>query len=278
MTTRRVDTFLAPGLTSAGSLPVPVIASVPEPSLDSELLLQANGEPDRAVTSPLDRRLTRLAFDLHDGALQVLAALGADLASARLQILPVVDEGYRDRVAGRLDDLQAQLAGLDQSLRRLVQTVRGGDDVLEALDTRIAREVATVRDEGGIEADLEIVGSFSDLTESRRIAIFRIVQEALSNVREHSGARHVGVRVAEHGRCVEVSVEDDGCGFELDTTLDQAPDHYRFGLMGMQERVRLLGGDLVIETAPGNGTRVSFSLDAWDPSGLALGLPSDAVA
>jgi signal transduction histidine kinase len=278
MTMRRADSPHAARLRSAVSRSGAAPAIDPGPSLEGELILQANADRESTITSSLERRLTRLAFDLHDGALQVLAALATDLASARLQILPVVGEEYRERVAGRLDDLQAQLLGLDKSLRSLVQTVRGGGGGLEALDTRIAREVAALRDETGIEADLEIVGSFSDLTESRRIAIFRIVQEALSNVREHSGAHHVRVRVAEHGRCVEVSVEDDGCGFELDRTLGQAPDQYRFGLMGMQERVRLLGGNLVVETAPGNGTRVSFALDAWDPSGSALGLPSDPAA
>ena len=134
----------------------------------------------------------------------------------------------------------------------------------EPLDTRIARDVAALRDETRIEAELEINGSFADLTESRRIAIFQIVREALSNIRAHSAAEHVRVMVVEHEGRVEVSVEDDGEGFDLDEALLRSAARKRFGLVGMIERVRLLGGELVVDTHPGQGTRVSFVLDAWD--------------
>jgi signal transduction histidine kinase len=240
--------------------------------LDSELLRHA-GE-----SSALERRLRRLAFDLHDGALQELAALAIELESARRQILPVVEADYRDRVDGRLDDFQARLLALDDSLRRLVNTVNGGVEPAEALDTRVARAVAALRDETRIEAELEINGSFADLTESRRIAIFQIVREALTNVRTHSEAEHVRVRVVEHEGRVDVSVEDDGRGFDLDEALLRAPALNRFGVVGMIERVRLLGGELMIDTGQGGGTRVSFVLDAWDARGPGLDLPSDLAS
>src|SRR5919206_4633220 len=86
-------------------------------SLDAELLHQAG------TASALERRLRRLAFDLHDGALQELASLAMELESARRQILPVVAADYRERVGGRLDDFQARLLALDESLRRLVNSV-----------------------------------------------------------------------------------------------------------------------------------------------------------
>jgi two-component system sensor histidine kinase UhpB len=245
-------------------------------TLDRELLLQTHLDRQHAVSSALDRRLRRLAFDLHDGALQELSALAAELASARRKIVPVVDEEYRERVEGRFDDLQARLEGLDHSLRTLLDTVHhGGGERFEALDTRIAREVASLRDDSGIEAELEINGSFTDLTESRRIAIFHIVREALANTRDHSEAQHVRVRVVEREGRVDVCVEDDGRGFDLDAAVRQASSDRRFGLKGMMERVALLGGDLVVNTGPGQGTCVSFVLDAWDPSGETLQIPSD---
>jgi two-component system, NarL family, sensor histidine kinase DegS len=227
-------------------------------SLDAELLRQAG------TTSALERRLRRLAFDLHDGALQELASLAIELDSARRQILPVVDGEYRERVAGRLDDFHARLLALDDSLRRLVNGINGGSEPIEALDTRVARAVAELRDETGIEAELEITGSFADLTDSRRIAISQIVCEALSNIRQHSAAEHVRVVVVEHEGRVEVSVEDDGEGFDLDDALVSATGRRRFGIVGMVERVRLLGSDLLVDTARGEGTRISFVLDPWD--------------
>jgi signal transduction histidine kinase len=240
--------------------------------LDAELLRHV-GE-----SSALERRLRRLAFDLHDGALQELAALAIELESARRQILPVVPADYHDRVGGRLDDFQARLLALDDSLRRLVGSVNGGIEPAEALDTRVARAVAALRDETRIEAELEINGSFADLTESRRIAIFQIVREALSNIRTHSDAQHVRVKVLEHEGQVDVSVEDDGQGFDLEEALLRAPALNRLGVVGMMERVRLLGGELVIDTAPGDGTRISFVLDAWDARGSALDIPSDVAS
>jgi signal transduction histidine kinase len=235
-------------------------------SLEDELLQQAHVDNR---TAALERRLRRLAFDLHDGALQELAALGAELASIRRQVGSLVEEDKRDRVDGRFDDLHARLVGLDGSLRGLLVTIDGGSEPLEALDTKIAREVAALRDEAGIEAELEITGSFAELTESRRIAIFQIVREALANIRAHSDAEHVRVRVVEREGSVEVSVEDDGRGFDCEAALLEASVLRRLGLTGMLERVRMLGSELEIESEPGSGTRVGFVLDAWHPPDLA---------
>jgi signal transduction histidine kinase len=239
-------------------------AAAASPALDADLILHAHPEGDAAA---LERRLRRLAFDLHDGALQELAALAGELASMRRQVVPLVEEDVRDRVDGRFDDLQARLVAVDETLRTLMATVKGAQEPIEALDTKIAREVAALRDETGIEADLEINGSFADLTESRRIAIFQIVREALSNIREHSGASHVRVTVVEREGSVAVSVEDDGRGFDRDAALLDAAVLRRFGLTGMHERVEMLGSELQIDSEIATGTRVSFVLPAWVPSG-----------
>jgi signal transduction histidine kinase len=232
-------------------------------SLEAELFQQAY---PNTLAAALERRLRRLAFDLHDGALQELAALAGEVACMRRQIVPLVDEDFRDRVDGRFDDLQARLASVDHTLRALMSTVNGEREPIEALDTQIAREVAALRDETGIEADLEITGSFGNLTESRRIVIFQIVKEALSNIREHSGAEHVSVQVVEREGSVAVSVEDDGRGFDRDAALLEAGLLRRFGLTGMRERVEMLGSELEIDSEGGVGTRISFVLDAWVPS------------
>jgi signal transduction histidine kinase len=241
----------------------PSEAAGPSPSFGAEPLEQTY---PNTLAAALERRLRRLTFDLHDGALQELAALGAEIAYMRRQVMPLVEDDFRDRVDGRFEDLEARLAALDHTLRTLVSTVRGEQQPVEALDTRIAREVASLRDETGIEADLEINGSFGNLTESRRIVIFQIVKEALSNIREHSGAEHVIVRVVEREGSVEVSVEDDGRGFDRDAALLEAGLLRRFGLTGMRERVEMLGSELEIESVRGVGTRISFVLDAWVPS------------
>jgi two-component system sensor histidine kinase DegS len=233
-----------------------------EPSLTADLLLGTHHE---TRANALERRLRRLAFDLHDGALQELAALGTELASMRRQVLALLEHDKRDRVQGRFDDVQARLVAVDETLRGLVVSVKGDREPIEALDTKIAREVAALRDETGIEADLEIHGSFSDLSESRRIVIFQIVREALMNIREHSRAKQVRVTVVEREGSVAVSVEDDGRGFDRDAALLEASVQRRFGLTGMAERVEMLGSELQIDSEIGAGTRVSFVLPAWAP-------------
>jgi signal transduction histidine kinase len=230
---------------------------------DPELLLPAR---DGSTAASLERRLRRLAFDLHDGALQELSALAAEVASIRRQVVPLVGDEVRERVDGRFDDVHARVEAVDRELRALVASVNGDQEPLEALDTKIAREVAALRDETGVEADLEIHGSFSELTDSRRIVIFQIVREALTNIREHSGAEHVRVSVVEREGCVAVSVEDDGYGFDRDAALLEASVLRRFGLTGMRERVEMLGSQLEIDSEPGSGTRIGFVLDAWVPS------------
>lgn len=247
--------------------PNPVLPGAVASGRGSSLEAESLQEPyPNSLAVALERRLRRLAFDLHDGALQELAALAGEVAYMRRQIVPLVDEDFRDRVDGRFDDLQARLTAVDQTLRAFTATVKGEREPIEALDTQIAREVAAVRDETGIEADLEINGSFGNLTESRRIVIFQIVKEALSNIREHSGAEHVSVRVIEREGSVEVSVEDDGRGFDRDAALLEAGLLRRFGLTGMRERVEMLGSELEIDSERGVGTRISFVLDAWVPS------------
>jgi signal transduction histidine kinase len=251
------------GKAAASRKPAEAVPAGPTPSFEGERSEQTY---PNTLAAALERRLRRLTFDLHDGALQELAALGAEIAYMRRQVVPRVYDDFRDRVDGRFEDVEARLAALDQTLRALMAAVTGDRQPIEALDTQIAREVASLRDETGIEADLEINGSFGNLTESRRIVIFQVVKEALSNIREHSGAEHVSVRVAEREGSVEVAVEDDGRGFDCDAALLEAGLLRRFGLTGMRERVEMLGSELEIESVRGIGTRISFVLDAWAPS------------
>ena len=82
-------------------------------------------------------------------------------------------------------------------------------------------------------------------------------------------------RVVEHEGSVAVLVEDDGRGFDRDAALLEASIQQRFGLTGMSERVEMLGSELQIDSEPGEGTRISFILDAWNPTSTTLHAPSD---
>ena len=91
-------------------------------------------------------------------------------------------------------------------------------------------------------------------------ALFRIVQESLTNVALHAKASRVDVLLNRRNGCLVVTVEDDGVGFDPDQ-----PDHPdRLGLFGMRERVEMLGGKLVVESAPGKGTMISAEVPYGD--------------
>ena len=217
----------------------------------------------------LRRRLTRVALDLHDGTLQDVAALLADVRLFRARVETADEAGVPpDLVVGLLDDFEARLIHVDDRLRELIRgehgAAAGGETVLHALE----EQVAAFTTRTGIDAKIRLEGELEGLTASQAIALFRIVQTALANVARHSGAGHVEVRVARSAGTVDVEVLDDGRGFDFDEALLQAVREGRLGLAGIAERVRLLGGDVAVESSPaGGGTRISIHLPEWpDPA------------
>jgi signal transduction histidine kinase len=133
------------------------------------------------------------------------------------------------------------------------------------LDEAIMREVESFRMQSDITVDLSLDGQFDSLTDSQRIALVRIVQESLSNARDHSGARSVGISIDAQERKTLLEITDDGRGFDVARTLVRAARRGRFGLLGMSERVRLLGGRFDVQSQPGGPTRISVLLPEWRP-------------
>jgi signal transduction histidine kinase len=119
-------------------------------------------------------------------------------------------------------------------------------------------------------------GSFDGLTATQKITLMRIVQESLSNVRDHSDAESVKVRLTATRSRLGLEIVDDGRGFDVEERLLQAARSGRLGLVGMGERIRLLGGRFEIESTPGGPTRVRASLPRWRP--LAQEAAEDAAA
>jgi signal transduction histidine kinase len=116
-----------------------------------------------------------------------------------------------------------------------------------------------------MEVELSMTGSFDALTASQKITLVRLVQEALSNIRDHSEARSVQVRIGATRTRLMLDVADDGRGFDVEERLLQAARAGRLGIVGMGERIRLLGGRFEIESKPGGPTRVRASIPRWRP-------------
>ena len=129
----------------------------------------------------------------------------------------------------------------------------------------IDAEAKALKERTGIDVGTRISGDFGAMTQSQKIALIRIVQEAFTNIREHSNATSVELVLTGSRGCVELLVLDDGDGFEVTRTLQHAAQRGRLGLVGSSERIRLLGGTFDIRSKVGGPTTVAVTLPRWQP-------------
>jgi signal transduction histidine kinase len=238
--------------------------------LERELLLQAGAARDQQLHAAAERRLLRVGFDLHDGPLQEVAALGVELSLLYRQVDELATGGLAEVLRGRIDDVKGRLTEVDRSLRELSQSLETSSLADRPLVETLARETSAFTRRTGIDVVVNSAGAFDTLSASQRIALLRIAQEALANVREHSIATRVVIRVRSAPEGVSLEIEDNGQGFDVAQTVVAAARRGRLGIVGMNERVRLLGGVFAIDSAPDLGTRITASLPAWQaPSAAA---------
>lgn len=250
------------------------LAAALTPLFERDMLFERHAARERSLVSGGERRLVRLGFDLHDGPLQELVALADDLRRARDQVASVLDDSHRAAVRGRFDDLEARLDSLDRGLRDIAHSVRTTSAIEQPLEHALRQEVDALERTADLKVELAVDGDVASLTDSQKIALFRVVQEALANIRKHSDATSVSVRVRAVTGYVSLEVTDNGCGFAM----EGAKAKGRLGLAGIVERIRLLGGDVEIESAPGCGSLVRATLPRWRPAvQLATPLLTTAV-
>lgn len=206
-----------------------------------------------AVTQGQEDERLRLGHELHDDTVQSLIVLSQDLERLQRRIPPAAE------------DLQETATGLRESVNTIITSLRRyiGDlrpVYLEDLGLIPALE-KLVEDVGlsqKIKTEFTVTGAAERLPANTELAIFRIVQEALKNVQQHALASQVKVRLETSADGVTGYVEDNGVGFAGPETPSDLAELGHFGLMGMQERVTLLGGWLSIGSEPGKGTRIVF--------------------
>ena len=167
---------------------------------------------------------------------------------------------------------------LFRSLRQLVHSFESPTVIRRPLDESLRREIEAFQAQTEIPVDLVLRGDFGDLTDSQRIALIRIVQESLTNIREHSDGTKVSVSVTSGPSEISAEVSDNGRGFDVERTLVRAARGGRLGLVGMSERARLLGGRFDVRSRPGGPTTVSLLLPAWRPATLASVPAAEALS
>lgn len=205
-----------------------------------------------------ERDLQRLVLDIHDGPVQYLFAAVSQLRMALTSLR--TGSPTRRRVEQGLEALQTALS----EVRELVGAFRAPGferrpltDLIEGL--AVQHEAMT-----GQAIELEVVSGPGDCGLATKIAVYRIVQEALANGYRHGGATHQRVSLRVSGSQLELVVADDGRGFDAERVLraerDVAVEGGHFGLRGIQDRVDVLGGSFGLRSRPGHGTELTVTL------------------
>ena len=248
---------------------VAALLELVRPAVEAQIQRERRRETEAAEQALLaeagERRRVRLGLDLHDGALQAVVALAADLRLFRAQLAAVVGDDHLEIVLGRVDDLEARLLDLERELRELAGSLQPRSLLARPFIETVHDEIEAFATRFGIATSVELDGAFDELTASQRLALMRIVQEALTNAREHGSASRIEVSLSESDDGLRLDVVDDGGGFDVAVALERAAARGRLGLAGMRERAALLGGSCSFESKPGGPTQVSARLPRWKP-------------
>lgn len=198
----------------------------------------------------VSRERNRLARDLHDTLAHSLAALTVQLEA--LRTLQIHDPSAAQGAAA--DALDLARHGLDES-RGAIQALRSDAVETIGLVGALRSELESLETRTGVSIQFNASGREDDLTDEEAQAFFRIAREALLNIERHASAQHVRFRMAFGTDRIDLSIRDDGMGFD---PMSVSADHY--GLMGMRERAEIIGAVLSIDSRPKGGTEVWCTL------------------
>jgi len=204
----------------------------------------------KKVLSLQEQERKLLTFEVHDGFVQHVNAAHMHVEASRARQLDGSPKAIEPLDEG-LKLLRQSIAEARQLMYGLRQPILDEYGVVAAIDHLICELQESEAPEIGFAPNVQ----FDRLASPLESAIFRTVQEALTNACRHSGSSTVQIRLSQRGDRIEVGVEDEGTGFDPKTIKGD-----RFGLRGIQERARLFGGHATIDTAPGKGTRIVVDL------------------
>jgi signal transduction histidine kinase len=230
-----------------------------ESSLRFQEILKTREELKRLSAELLSAQETerrRISRELHDEVGQVLLAIALGLGSARSALKNDNREEVFRQLQILLEMIERNIAVVRNIALLLRPTMLDDLGLIPALKW-LAREVSR---SGSADVDFIPDAFLDELSEEHRTCIFRVVQEAVRNAARHSGARQIRIYLKQEASVIRASVQDDGHGF------DPAQEK-GLGMIGMQERVVHLGGQLRVDSEPGRGTIVLFELPLREAGG-----------
>jgi signal transduction histidine kinase len=198
----------------------------------------------------------RIARDLHDDTVQSLATI-----ALRIQAIATTDIKLPEEVRESLEDLRAKTSTVQEQVRRFSHDLR--PDVLDYLGLIPAlRALIGELENEKINGHVEVVGKERRLTGEAELALFRIAQEAINNIKKHSQATEATLKIKFTPKKVKFSITDNGKGFKLPEMESDFARKGKLGLIGIQERVRLLNGKVSITSQEGKGTILTVEVQA----------------
>ena len=212
-----------------------------------------------AITQGQEEERRRLARELHDDTLQSLIALNQRVQLAQLALAD-------SPAAGALAEIQTLMEQTMSDLRRFTRALR--PIYLEDLGLVAALEMLTreVGQTDHLRVEFRRMGSERRLAPEVELALYRMAQEALSNVARHARALHVSLTIAFDPQAVTMTIADDGQGFQVPASPAEFAPKGHFGLLGLHERADLIGARLDIQSSPGQGARVIVQLPTPQPT------------
>ena len=225
---------------------------VEDRTIQLQQMATLRGQLLERLSSAQEEERRRIARELHDEAGQALTVIMMDLARA-MNTLPDEATEARERVS----QSRAMAAQTLAELRKLINDLR--PEVLDQLGLVPAlRSYAKRRlDSENIEARLRFEGLEGRLDPRIETTLFRVIQEASTNIIRHSKATTVDIEIARSDSVVRTTIVDNGKGFDVEAAFD-AP--MSWGLRGIRERIAVVGGELTLESAEGKGTRIEFTI------------------
>ncbi|MBI3912036.1 MAG: sensor histidine kinase [Armatimonadetes bacterium] len=193
----------------------------------------------------------RIAREIHDGPLQLLSGIMLHLRLAHASADAKLKTSLRD--------LETEMEQAIRQLRALIRNLRVAHPEA-SLQARVRNALARLEQTRGLSWSLRWRGREGLLQNHVADEVFQVINEALANVYRHSSAKHVEVASRVRGGEFEITVRDDGVGFDVAEALRADARRLSFGLTNMQERVNALGGTLTVRSQPGRGTRVAISV------------------
>ena len=216
---------------------------------------EMRGELLHLVITTQEEERRRIARGLHDEISQALTSVAVNL-EAVADALPL----DADEVKARLKRIQSIAIGTLDEIHKVIWELRPSllDDL--GLIPAVESYVETHLTAAGVKAHFETAGPERRMPTNLETAIFRIIQEAVTNIVRHAGAESASISIDFEETSIAVHIEDDGKGFDLDEAMRTTREGRGLGLLSMKERAALLGGGLNIKSRPGQGTQIDLEI------------------